>query len=186
MGVGISSRNILLSSNNTVKICDFGVAVKIKSDKIAPNMIIGSPQWMSPEQVSEPEACGFGCLAAMVLTIALKIKSDCTCRHTLQHFHSYSAANFIIFFYVQINGGQLSLKSDVFSLGTLMWEFICHKWPFKVEDDLLDIRAAINKPAPKLDLLGFYTRAHTHIHTHTHTHTHTNNHKQYTLSLNLL
>ena len=50
----------------------------------------------------------------------------------------------------QINGGALTLKSDVFSLGSIFWEVSNSRIPFEGVDDLDRIRADINKKPPKL------------------------------------
>lgn len=54
----------------------------------------------------------------------------------------------------QINGGALTLKSDVFSLGSVLWEVSTASIPFSGKDDLDRIRADINRPPPKLRPLG--------------------------------
>ena len=61
---------------------------------------------------------------------------------------------------MQINGEDLSLKSDVFSLGSLLWEVATSKIPFSDTpmNDLDVIRATLNKPEPKMAPLGYACR----------------------------
>ena len=60
-----------------------------------------------------------------------------------------------VWLHKQINGESLSLKSDVFSLGSLLWELATSKIPFSgLPDDLKVIAAELNKPEPKLALFG--------------------------------
>jgi serine/threonine protein kinase len=47
----LSSRNLLLTSDNKVKICDFGCARVLYNYSHLPSFISGSPPWMAPEQV---------------------------------------------------------------------------------------------------------------------------------------
>ena len=99
----LSSRNLLLTANNSVKIADFGTVRKMKSDKYLASTISGSPPWMSPEQVS---------------------------------------------------GIPLSLKSDVFSLGSILWEVSTNQIPFSgTPDNFPAFVAVLNRPEPKLQPL---------------------------------
>merc|ERR1719199_2188524 len=47
----LSSRNLLLTSDNKVKICDFGCARVLYNYSHLPSFISGSPPWMAPEQI---------------------------------------------------------------------------------------------------------------------------------------
>jgi serine/threonine protein kinase len=40
--------NILLTSENTVKICDFGIAVKLEGNEQEKSTICGTPNYISP------------------------------------------------------------------------------------------------------------------------------------------
>jgi len=81
----LSTRNLLLQDSK-VKLCDFGCARRLTfgSNSITPKMIMGSPSWMSPEQIS---------------------------------------------------GQPLTLKSDVFSYGTIMWEIATGLVPHDKADE---------------------------------------------------
>jgi len=46
----LKSLNILLDSNNNIKICDFGLARKFDEINTAASKFSGTPTYMAPEQ----------------------------------------------------------------------------------------------------------------------------------------
>ena len=53
----IKSDNILLGSDGSVKIADFGYAVQLTADKQKRNTIVGTPYWMAPELIRGLDYC---------------------------------------------------------------------------------------------------------------------------------
>ena len=53
----IKSDNILLGSDGSVKIADFGYAVQLTADKQKRNTIVGTPYWMAPELIRGMDYC---------------------------------------------------------------------------------------------------------------------------------
>mmetsp|Transcript_4404 Transcript_4404/g.4215 ORF Transcript_4404/g.4215 Transcript_4404/m.4215 type:complete len:201 (-) Transcript_4404:16-618(-) len=56
----IKSDNILLSSEGSIKLNDFGFSVQLTSDNSSRKTIIGTPYWMAPE-VAEGKCYGMKC-----------------------------------------------------------------------------------------------------------------------------
>lgn len=76
----LSSRNILLTEDYSVKIADFGCARKLQGDSYDSSTISGSPSYMPPEQ---------------------------------------------------LRGDVLTLSVDVWAFGTMTWETVCGKVPWR-------------------------------------------------------
>lgn len=53
----IKSDNILIGSDGSVKIADFGYAVQLTADKQKRNTIVGTPYWMAPELIRGLDYC---------------------------------------------------------------------------------------------------------------------------------
>jgi serine/threonine-protein kinase len=54
----IKPANIMLLGDGTVKVTDFGIAKVIESSKTSTGLVLGTPSYMSPEQVSGGEITG--------------------------------------------------------------------------------------------------------------------------------
>jgi len=78
----IKPANIMILKNKTVKVTDFGIAHIIDSNKTKAGVVLGTPSYMSPEQLS---------------------------------------------------GKTLDGRSDLFSLGVMLYELICGIRPFRAE-----------------------------------------------------
>jgi serine/threonine-protein kinase len=77
----VKPSNIMLNESGDIKITDFGIA-KIKADKTMSKEIIGSPGYMSPEQIREEEVDGIsdvfslGCVLYELLTCEKAFSGD--------------------------------------------------------------------------------------------------------------
>uniref|UniRef100_A0A060TA49 non-specific serine/threonine protein kinase n=1 Tax=Blastobotrys adeninivorans TaxID=409370 RepID=A0A060TA49_BLAAD len=49
----IKAANILVTNDGRVRLCDFGVAAQVSSNKIKRSTIVGTPYWMAPEVITE-------------------------------------------------------------------------------------------------------------------------------------
>lgn len=49
----IKAANILITNEGKVRLCDFGVAAQVTSNKIKRSTIVGTPYWMAPEVITE-------------------------------------------------------------------------------------------------------------------------------------
>lgn len=49
----IKAANILVTNEGRVRLCDFGVAAQVSSNKIKRSTIVGTPYWMAPEVITE-------------------------------------------------------------------------------------------------------------------------------------
>ena len=77
----VKPSNIMINESGNVKITDFGIA-KIKSDKTVSRQFIGSPSYMSPEQIKEEELdsvsdiFSLGCVLYELLTSEKAFSGD--------------------------------------------------------------------------------------------------------------
>ena len=85
----IKPKNILITSDNILKICDFGVSVKINSKLTNfPNKKVGTLHYLAPEVISEIiydykiDIWAYGCLLYQL--ISLELPFDCVDRHDLE------------------------------------------------------------------------------------------------------
>lgn len=49
----IKAANILVTNEGKVRLCDFGVAAQVTSNKLKRSTIVGTPYWMAPEVITE-------------------------------------------------------------------------------------------------------------------------------------
>ncbi len=54
----IKPENILLNKQGQVKIADFGLAKLMGRDAEAAEKVMGTPQYMAPEQIESAGGCG--------------------------------------------------------------------------------------------------------------------------------
>ncbi len=88
----IKPDNIILLENNRVKVADFGIARVVTASKTQTGVILGTPNYMSPEQVA---------------------------------------------------GAKVDGRSDLFSLGVVLYELLTGEKPFK-GDNLTNLMYAIS------------------------------------------
>ncbi len=101
----IKPGNIMLSSRGEVKIMDFGIVRKIDSDLTQTGSFLGTPSYMSPEQ---------------------------------------------------LKGEGVSPRSDLFSLGVMLYELVSGEKPFKAENEASLVQKIINekeRPVRKINPL---------------------------------
>jgi serine/threonine-protein kinase len=95
----IKPANIMLLKNGTVKVTDFGIARVVESSKTQTGVILGTPSYMSPEQVI---------------------------------------------------GKKVDNRSDLFSLGVMLYEMLSGKKPFTGDSIATLMYNIANQPHPPL------------------------------------
>src|SRR4051794_22862613 len=97
---GVNPANIWLCSDGTVKLLDFGIAKSDQSAITALDDLIGSPAYMSPEQIA---------------------------------------------------GRGVDRRTDIFSVGVVLYELITGHRPFEGESPTAVMMKIVNEPMPPLD-----------------------------------
>ncbi len=95
----IKPANIMVTTNGTVKVMDFGIARITSSTKTQTGTIMGSPSYMSPEQVS---------------------------------------------------GAKVDGRSDIFSLGVVLFELLTGRAPFDAENVSAVLFKIVHEPHPSV------------------------------------
>ena len=97
----IKPANIMIASDGSVKLLDFGIAISTTADEAAGTgrPALGTPNYVSPEQVS---------------------------------------------------GSELGPRSDIYSLGTVLFEMLTGQQVFKARDVKELFKSILNEPAPRL------------------------------------
>jgi eukaryotic-like serine/threonine-protein kinase len=95
----IKPANIMLTTDHFVKVMDFGIATMASSSRTKSETVLGTPTYMSPEQIA---------------------------------------------------GKKVDGRSDVYSLGVVMFELLAGQQPFKADNLSALLFAIVNTPAPRL------------------------------------
>ncbi|EGR30385.1 protein kinase domain protein, partial [Ichthyophthirius multifiliis] len=91
--------NILLTSENAVKICDFGLAAKLNGNQQEKNTICGTPNYISPEIINRQpygmkiDCWSFGCILYALVTGGPPFEGE-NVLSTLRNVTSQSKLNF--------------------------------------------------------------------------------------------
>ncbi|MBN2134426.1 MAG: protein kinase [Acidobacteria bacterium] len=99
----IKPANVMLLKTGKAKLMDFGIAHMASSDMTKTGMIIGTPDYMSPEQVM---------------------------------------------------GKKIDNRSDIFSVGIILWEMMTHKKPFTSESITTILYKIAHEPLPSFEELN--------------------------------
>lgn len=98
----IKPANIMVTKDQTVKVMDFGIAKMASSSKTQTNVVLGTPTYMSPEQIA---------------------------------------------------GKKVDGRSDVFSLGVVLFELLSGRPPFTADNVSALLFAIAHNPHPSIKLL---------------------------------
>jgi serine/threonine-protein kinase len=98
----IKPANIMLTKDRLVKVMDFGIAKMASSGKTQTDIVLGTPTYMSPEQIA---------------------------------------------------GKKVDGRSDIFSLGVVLFELLAGRPPFTADNLSALLFTIAHQPAPKLDTI---------------------------------
>ena len=98
----IKPANIMVTNGDTVKVMDFGIAKMASSSKTQTNIVLGTPTYMSPEQIA---------------------------------------------------GKKVDGRSDIFSLGVVLFEMLSGRPPFTADNVSALLFAIAHNPHPSIKLL---------------------------------
>ncbi|BBO81625.1 hypothetical protein DSCO28_21910 [Desulfosarcina ovata subsp. sediminis] len=103
----IKPSNILITRDNTAKLMDFGIAMLVEEDRSGRHSVAGTPAYMSPEQITNPESTDF--------------------------------------------------KSDIYSLGIVMYQALVGKRPFDGDTDRQTQMNQVHRDLPPIQSVAPHT-----------------------------